>query len=293
MESKKIGIININKPKGITSYDVIRNLKKLLNMKRIGHTGTLDPLATGVLVICIGRATKLVSEIVGKEKVYRATMELGYSTDTYDTEGKIENKVDSFEVSKEKVEKILKSYLGEQTQIPPMYSAVKVNGKKLYEYARENKKVERKARKIKIDKIDLIDYDGKKVVFETVVSKGTYIRTLINDIGKDLKTYATMTDLVRTRVGGYKLEDTFTLKELEEMKEKNDFSFIKSIEESFSNLKRLNLETQRDKKLFKNGNTVVIKKEDGKYRIYEKDVFLGLGQVVENRLKGYKYFIVS
>ncbi|BDU50807.1 tRNA pseudouridine(55) synthase TruB [Haliovirga abyssi] len=286
-----IGIINVNKPKGITSFDVIRKLRKLLNEKKIGHTGTLDPLATGVLVVCVGKATKLVSDIEAKEKVYRAEFELGYATDTYDTEGKIIKKVDNFEIKKEKLEKVLSEFVGEQLQVPPMYSAIKINGKKLYELARQNIEVEREARKIKIDYIKLLKFEDKKVMIETKVSKGTYIRTLIYDIGEKLGCYGTMTELQRSSVGEYLVENSFTLSKIEDMALYNDFGFVVDVEEAFSEFENLTLENETELKLFKNGNTVV--KEDwnnNKYRVYFEDKFIGLGRIIDFRLKGYKYF---
>ncbi|OQY08272.1 MAG: tRNA pseudouridine(55) synthase TruB [Fusobacteriia bacterium 4572_132] len=285
------GIINVNKPKGITSYDVIRKLKKILKMKKIGHTGTLDPLAQGVLVICLGKATKLASEIESKTKKYKATMELGYSTTSYDIEGEIVNKVDNVNVQKSEIENIISEFLGEQEQIPPMFSAVKVNGKKLYELARQNIEIERKARKIKINEIELVDFDGNKnIVIDTKVSKGTYIRTLIDDIGKKLGTYATMTGLVREEVGEYTIKDSFSLEKMTEMAENNDFSFVTKIEEIFGENDEIILEKKKDIKLFNNGNTIINIKKDGKYRIYAEGIFLGIGEIKKERLKGYKYF---
>lgn len=144
------GIININKPQGITSFDVIRKLRKILSIRKIGHTGTLDPLATGVLIVCVGKATKLVQDIEKKEKEYIAEFDLGYKTDTYDIQGKTLDKVDNFSVTKEELETVLKNYIGDIKQVPPMYSAIKINGKKLYELARRGETIERAARDISI-----------------------------------------------------------------------------------------------------------------------------------------------
>ncbi len=289
------GIVNIDKPIGLSSFDVIRRLRKIIKMKRIGHTGTLDPLATGVLVICLGEATKLASEIEAESKVYLAEMELGYATDTYDTEGKVVKKAcESFDYSQidsKFMNRIFAEFLGVQQQIPPMYSALKVDGKKLYELARENIEIERKPRDIFIEYIKLESIEDRKVRFEVKVSKGTYIRTLIEDIGIKIGAFATMTALRRVRVGNYKIEESFTLEQIEELVLKGDSSFVKGVEASFSNVLKIDIDSEREYKLFKNGNTVVMPEiVNGIYRIYSKGKFEGLGKVEEERLKGYKVF---
>lgn len=289
------GIVNIDKPKGLSSFDVIRRLRKIIKMKRIGHTGTLDPLATGVLVICLGEATKLASEIEAESKVYVAEMELGYGTDSYDTEGKVIKSADeSFDYSQidsKFINRIFAEFLGVQKQIPPMYSALKIDGKKLYELARENIEVERKPRDIFIDYIKFENIEGKKVRFEVKVSKGTYIRTLIEDIGNRIGCFATMTALRRIRVGNYKIEDSYTLEMVDEMVSKGESAFVKGVEESFSGCHKIDIDGEREYKLFKNGNTIVVPDfVDGIYRIYKNGNFEGLGKVEEERLKGYKVF---
>lgn len=288
------GIANINKPQGITSFDVIRKLRKIVGMKRIGHTGTLDPLATGVMVVCFGEATKLASEIEAERKVYIAEMELGYSTDSYDSEGKTVNENISFDFSvidEKFINRIFAMFLGKQKQIPPMYSALKVDGKKLYELARENIEIEREARDIFIEYIKLLKIEDRKIIFEVKVSKGTYIRTLVNDMGEKIGSYATMTGLKRSAVGEYKIEKSHTLEEIEKMAADKDFSFIKSVEDSFSYLPSFEIEGEREFRLFKNGNTVVTPDYiDSRYRIYHKGKFEGLGLITEERLKGYKLF---
>ena len=284
------GIINVYKPAGITSFDVVRILRRVLKTKKIGHTGTLDPLAKGVLVICVGRTTKLASIIEAKSKSYLACMDFGYSTDTYDIEGKITNRGQNIK-NKEDFIKILRKYQGEQYQIPPMYSALKVNGKKLYELARENIVIERKKRKIIISKIESKFYSCSKAVIDTTVSKGTYIRTLIDDIGHDLNSFATMTSLTRIFVGDYHIKNSFHLEDIKTMVENEDLSFLISVESSFSENNSYQLSKDKDITLFKNGNTVLSNNlKDGIYRIYNEELFLGLAQVVDNRLKGYKYF---
>ena len=285
------GIIIVNKPKGITSFDVIRKLKKILKTKKIGHTGTLDPLATGVMLICIGKATKLASDLEAKDKVYIADFDIGYATDTYDIEGKkiAENII---EISKENLEQSIKKFIGNIKQVPPMYSAIKIDGNKLYHLARKGIEVERPERDVTIEYINLLDFKDNKAKIETKVSKGCYIRSLIYDIGQDLGTYATMTALQRKQVGDYSLEDSYSLEQIEEMVLNNDFKFLKTIEEIFS-YDKYSLQTEKELILYKNGNTVKIKEnlENKKYRIYFQDKFIGLANIENNNLlKGYKYY---
>ena len=285
------GIILVNKPKGISSFDVIRKLKKILKTKKIGHTGTLDPLATGLMLICVGKATKLASDLEAKNKVYLADFEIGYATDTYDIEGKriAENLID---VSKDNLELSLKKFIGDIKQVPPMYSAIKIDGNKLYHLARKGIEIERPERDVTIEYINLLDFKDNKAKIETKVSKGCYIRSLIYDIGLDLGTYATMTELQRINVGEYSLTNSYTLEQMEEMAQNNDFSFLNSVEDVFS-YEKYNLETEKELTLFKNGNTVKIKDnlENKKYRVYYQNEFLGLASIENNNLlKGYKYY---
>ena len=285
------GIIIVNKPKGITSFDVIRKLKKILKTKKIGHTGTLDPLATGVMLVCVGKATKLASDLEAKDKIYIADFDIGYATDTYDIEGKkiAENII---EVSKENLKQSIKKFIGNIKQIPPMYSAIKIDGNKLYHLARKGIEVERPKRDVTIEYINLLDFKDNKVKIETKVSKGCYIRSLIYDIGQDLGTYATMTALQRKQVGDYSLENSYSLEQIEEMIFNNDFNFLKTIEEIFS-YDKYSLQTEKELTLYKNGNTVKIKEnlENKKYRIYFQDEFIGLANIENNNLlKGYKYY---
>ena len=285
------GIIVVNKPKGITSFDVIRKLKKIFKTKKIGHTGTLDPLATGVMLMCVGKATKLASDLEAKDKVYIADFDIGYATDTYDIEGKkiAENII---EVSKENLEQSIKKFIGNIKQVPPMYSAIKIDGNKLYHLARKGIEVERPERDVTIEYINLLDFKDNKAKIETKVSKGCYIRSLIYDIGQDLGTYATMTALQRKQVGDYSLENSYSLEQIEEMVLNNDFKFLKTVEEIFS-YDKYSLQTEKELTLYKNGNTVKIKEnlENKKYRIYFLDEFIGLANVENNNLlKGYKYY---
>lgn len=275
----------------MSSYDVIRKLKKILNTSKIGHTGTLDPLAEGVIVVCVGKATRLASDIEALEKVYIAEMTLGCATESYDSEGKITQYSDVKTTTFDHFEKESKKYIGKIKQIPPMFSAISIDGTRLYELARKNIEVERESRDIEIKYIKVLKIENEKLLFETMVSKGTYIRSLVHDIGKDLGTLAFMSGLTRTKVGNYKAEDAFKLSQIEQMALKKEFTFLKNIEESFAALDKYELLSEKDFGLYKNGNTVVVSEvEDGKKRIYYMGNFEGIGIVVKNRLKGHKYF---
>lgn len=283
------GIINVNKPSGITSFDVIRVLRKNLKEKRIGHTGTLDPLAEGVLVVCLGRATRLVQDIEGYSKVYIAGFELGYRTDTYDIEGKIVEESEKKSVTKEMLEETLKKFVGDIKQVPPMYSALKVDGQKLYDLARKGIEIERKARDIHIDFIEILEFDGTKGKIRCGVSKGTYIRSLIDDLGKELGTFATMNSLVRERVGDSTIDNAYTLEDIERLHQEGNDTFLQSVEEFFD-YPKLSIDEGKNLTLFLNGNTIRYNIENGRYRVYCQDRFLGLANVNNNLLKGYKYF---
>ena len=205
-------IIYINKPKGITSFDVVEKVSRVFGIKRVGHTGTLDPLATGVLIVTIGKACRIVELLTSEDKEYIAEVELGYLTDTLDNTGNI---VDKCEVKDNlNIEEILLSFKKTYLQEVPLYSAVKVNGKKLYEYAREKIDVELPKKEVTIREIELLDKNNNTFKFKCTVTKGCYIRSLINDIGKSINTYATMTNLVRTRQGIISIDDTITIEDL-------------------------------------------------------------------------------
>lgn len=221
------GIINVYKEKGFTSHDVVAKLRGILKQKKIGHTGTLDPDATGVLPVCLGKATKLCDLLTDKDKEYEAVIRIGIRTDTQDISGNI---IEEKEYRGEEafLRQTIESFKGDIMQIPPMYSAIKVNGKKLYELARKGEVIEREARKCRIHEIEIISIsdDLKRVSVRTKVSKGTYIRTLCDDIGKKLGCGACMEELIRTRSGSFELENALTLSQIEE-KVKN-----KSLEKS-------------------------------------------------------------
>ena len=212
----KSGIINVYKEKGFTSFDVVAKLRGILRTKKIGHTGTLDPDAEGVLPVCIGRATKVCDILTDKDKVYEAVMLLGVETDTQDTSGEVLAEK-TVEVSEEQVKEAILSFVGEYAQVPPMYSALKVNGKKLYELAREGKTVERKARNVQIFSIEILEMDLPRVRMSVHCSKGTYIRTLCHDIGNQLGCGGCMDKLLRTKVGVFELNDTLKLNQIDEL----------------------------------------------------------------------------
>ena len=284
------GIIIINKSKKYTSHDIVYKIKKLFNQK-VGHTGTLDPLATGVLPILIGKGTQCSKYLTNHNKKYEAQIQLGKKTDTADAEGKIieEKPVLSEVFSEKNVNLILEKFLGEQEQAPPMYSAIKVNGKKLYEYARKGEKIEIQPRKIKIYDIKLLHIDKiqNTIDFEVSCSKGTYIRSLCEDIAEKLGTVGYMSALRRTKVGEFYIKNAITLDELE--KNKDNIKFLKShiltIEEIFDKEESICL---NDKKLtlFLNGVQLRFKLKEGIYKIYDVNKnFIGIGIIKNNLLK--------
>ena len=211
------GVLVIHKEKNMTSHDVVGRLRRILKTKKIGHAGTLDPMATGVLVIGVGRATKLLQFLTAQTKVYRATLTLGFSTTTYDLEGEtVEKKDYQNDVSEAMVLETLHSFLGDSKQIPPIYSAIKKDGKPLYEYAREGKEVEIEERDIHISRIDLVSFEHNEITFDVVCSKGTYIRSLCVDIASKLNYPGVMSSLLRIRSGDFTLDDAVYLKDVEE-----------------------------------------------------------------------------
>lgn len=281
------GIILVNKPKGITSRDVVNKLCKLFNTKKIGHTGTLDPIAEGIMIVCIGKATKLVEVLTSNDKEYIATVKLGILTDTLDTDGNI-IKEKCINVNKEKLIEILNSFVGEYDQEVPIYSAVKINGKKLYEYAREGKEIELPKKKVKIYDIELLELNDKEYKFKVKVSKGTYIRSLIKDINDKLGIIGSMSNLIRTRQGKFNIEDSYTLDDIEN----NNYKIL-SITDVVKNEDSVIIDDALYKKI-KNGS--IIENKYNKdiinfiyhdevvaiYKIYDKD---------NTKLKPFKMFI--
>ena len=216
------GIVNIYKEKGYTSHDVVAVLRKVVGQKKIGHTGTLDPDATGVLPVCLGRATKVCELLTDHDKTYEALLLLGKTTDTQDISGEVLEERDPGNLTEEEVRSCIESFIGEYDQIPPMYSALKVNGKKLYELAREGKTVERKSRKVQIHGIRILEMNLPHVRMEVDCSKGTYIRTLCHDIGEKLQVGGCMEELERTKVGRFLKEDAVTQDEVPQKMEQGE-----------------------------------------------------------------------
>ena len=277
------GIIVINKSKGCTSHDIVKRAKRILNEK-VGHTGTLDPNATGVLPLLVGKGTQISKYIINHDKTYEAILQLGTKTDTADGEGNI---LETGEVSEESlqqinIDKVFKSLIGKQNQVPPMYSAVKVNGKKLYEYARRGEHVEIQPRTIEIYNIELIrtDLQNKTIEFRVYCSKGTYIRTLCENIAERLHTIGYMKELNRIKVGEFKIEDSIRIEELE----KNIHNNFITIEEYFAKSKSIELDNKR-LQLFLNGVQLTWKLEDGVYKVYTDSQFIGIGTIKNSLLK--------
>ena len=286
----KSGIINVYKEKGFTSFDVVAKLRGILKTKKIGHTGTLDPDAEGVLPVCIGRATKVCDILTDKDKVYEAVMLLGVETDTQDTSGEILKEL-PVGVSEEAVKEAILSFVGEYAQVPPMYSALKVNGKKLYELAREGKTVERKARNVQIFSIEILEMNLPKVRMSVHCSKGTYIRTLCHDIGQKLGCGGCMDKLLRTKVGVFELADTLKLAEIDALaKEGLVEERIISVDELFEDYAKVWMKQEFDV-VVHNGNRVKRKMFEEKLssnterlRVYDsKGEFIGIYEYSEDR----------
>lgn len=251
------GIISIYKEAGYTSHDVVAKMRGICRQKKIGHTGTLDPQATGVLPVCLGSGTKLCDMLTEKEKEYRAVMLLGVTTDTQDTTGRVLSEK-TVTVTEEQVEQACRSFLGKYQQVPPMYSALKVNGKKLYELAREGKEVERKAREVEIIDLQILSVKLPRVEFLVHCSKGTYIRTLCADIGEKLGCGACMERLLRTRVGGFTLEQSVTLTQLEALREEGKLdSVLFPVEKAFEQTAFLTVK-EEFARLLQNGNPLFV-----------------------------------
>lgn len=247
------GILNVYKDRGYTSHDVVARLRGILKQKKIGHTGTLDPDATGVLPVCLGSGTKLCDMITDKSKEYEAVMLLGITTDTEDASGKTLSEAE-YPLDEELVEKITMSFIGEYDQIPPMYSAIKINGKKLYELAREGKTIERKPRHVVINDIKITEINLPRVKFTVSCSKGTYIRSLCRDIGEKTGCGACMESLVRTRVGVFEIEESLTLQKIEALVSQNAISdAVTPVDKVFSEYPAVTV-YERNRKLVENGN---------------------------------------
>lgn len=281
------GILVINKSKGLTSNDIVKKVKRILNTK-VGHTGTLDPNATGVLPLLLGNATKISKYLINHDKEYEAVIKLGAKTTTADVEGEIieEKEVNKEKLKEENIEEVLKNFIGKQQQIPPIYSAIKVNGKKLYEYARQGKEVEIKARNIEIYDLKLLKIDSKndELTINVKCSKGTYIRSLCEDIAVKLETLGYMKELNRIQVGEFNIKDSVTIEEFKANIENKDYSNIIGIEEIFKEIPEITIK-QREYEKYLNGVKIDTDNMDGIYRIYLDNKFSGLGIVENKKLK--------
>ena len=280
------GILIVNKPLNYTSHDIVYKVKKITGMK-VGHTGTLDPMATGVLPLLIGKGTLCSKYLINHDKIYNVKLQLGTKTDTADSEGNIieQKEIKEEMLSQNIVEKALNDFIGKQKQIPPIYSAIKVNGKKLYEYARKGEKVEIKPRKIEIYDIKLlkINEENKQIEFCVKCSKGTYIRSLCEDISAKLDTVGYMIGLDRIQVGEFNIKQSISIEELENNKEIIKDKII-TVEELFENLDKIELD-KRKLELFLNGVQLSNSNIDGIYKIYSEEDFIGIGVVNNNLLK--------
>jgi tRNA pseudouridine55 synthase len=283
------GILIINKPKQYTSHDVVAKVKKICGEK-VGHTGTLDPMATGVLPLLLGQGTKLSKYLINHDKTYIATIQLGKKTDTLDSEGSIleERLVDGKLLNKENVQRILECQIGKQIQTPPIYSAIKVNGKKLYEYARKGVEVEIPKREIEIYNIELLDINekDKTIEFRVHCSKGTYIRTLCENIAEKLGTIGYMKELNRVQVGQFNLNQAITVEELEKNKENEKFlnQHLITVQNFFEKYPIVELKEEK-LKLFLNGVQLTNNNDDGLYQIKVNNVVVGIGTIKNKLLK--------
>jgi len=276
------GILIVDKDSGMTSRDIVNRVSKLLKIKKIGHTGTLDPLATGVLVLTIGKCTKLNDYLTSTYKEYVAEFELGYETDTLDNTGSV-LLTSNNDVTIEEIESCIKSFEKKYLQEVPKYSAVKVNGKKLYEYARNNEQVELPKKEVHIKEIEILSINEKKITIRCLVSKGTYIRSLIRDIGCILGTYATMTKLERTKQGNFSINESYTLENIEAgsyqiitieelLKDVRTIEVDDELYKKVSNGVKLDFNTSEDYILFTHEKKAIALyiKSNNKYKMYVK-----------------------
>ena len=279
------GIILVDKPADWTSHDVVAKLRGILHERRVGHSGTLDPMATGLLTVFVGRATRAVQFAETYNKRYVASLRCGYSTDTQDTSGRVTAQT-GISPTEAELTDVLPEFTGEISQIPPMYSAIKVSGTKLYELARKGETVERKPRTVNISELSLVGHDGDDFVLSVSCSKGTYIRTLCNDIGERLGCLACMSALRRTNAGPFDVRDAHTLSEIAEDPER----YIIPVDSLFSEHPAIELSAAQTAKL-KCGNILNVSAKNGTYRVYgENGDFLALANVSAGKLKTIKSF---
>lgn len=283
------GVVIVDKPKGKTSHDVVAALRRVYKTRRVGHTGTLDPLADGVLPVCVGNATKAADMLTSADKSYTAVLELGKRTDTLDIEGSLleQRPVD---VTEEEIRAVIGEFKGEQHQLPPMYSAIKQNGRKLYELAREGKEVERTPRKINIYSLDILKIELPYIKIDVRCSKGTYIRSLCDDIGRRLGCGAVMTELRRTESAGFKISQAYTLEQLNEMEEPE--AALMPTDSLFAQLPQIRLNEKQERSII-NGVRMTWRggAEGQRYRLYGANgSFLCVSEIREQRLVLIKSF---
>lgn len=300
------GIVNVYKEKGFTSFDVVAKMRGIFHQKKIGHTGTLDPDAEGVLPVCLGKATRVCDLLTDKDKVYEAVLLLGQATDTQDVTGAVMHRAD-VDKSETEIRQVIERFVGEQEQIPPMYSALKVNGQKLCDLARKGIEVERKSRKITVFSIDILQMNLPEVTIRVHCSKGTYIRTLCNDIGEALGCYGCMKSLLRTKVDRFTLDDALKLSEIEQLVQNEQMNFVESIDSVFLNYPK-GIAKETSQKLLYNGNRIpkrmvdlvkelepgdCLESEDAKIRMYDwKNQFIGIYRLTQQKdFKPVKLFI--
>ena len=280
------GIILLNKEKDISSFKAINKLKHKIGLKKVGHAGTLDPLAEGLMIVLANDATKLSDLLLKQDKEYMVECELGYETDTYDLEGVRTKEFDGeVNLSKEEIINGINEFQGEYDQVPPMYSAIKINGKKLYDLARKGIEVERKSKIVNINYIKDINLDENKVSFTISVSSGTYIRSIIRDFGRKLGTYATMTEHKRTKIGKFNIEDSRKMDDIE------DQSSGIGVQDIFD-FERIDLGENEYFKL-KNGVKIAKVGRDSYYSIYFNGEYKGIGIIEGNILRRFRYFLVD
>ena len=279
------GILLINKTKGYTSHDIVNKVRRKLNIKKVGHTGTLDPNATGVLPILVGQATKISKYLIDHDKTYIAELKLGEKSNTGDAEGEIIETSDIPKLTSKEVEKNLNTFKGKQKQTPPIYSAIKVNGKKAYEYARENKDIKLDPRNIEIYNIKLLELKENIIRFEVSCSKGTYIRVLCEDIAEKLGTVGLMLNLERTQIDNhFCINDSIDLESLLKKDSEEIEKNLISIESMFMKEQKIVLNSENEK-LFLNGVKISFNLPDNVYRIYVQNKFIGLGIIKDKQLK--------
>ena len=279
------GFLNVYKPAGITSHDVVARLRRVTKIKQIGHTGTLDPFAEGVLPLCIGKATRLI-EYLNDDKAYVGTVKLGSSTTTYDTEGEGVNFSDK-KVDLNEIETALEKFRGEIEQLPPVYSAIKVNGKKLYEYAREGKEVKIEPRRVNISKLEVVDFEYPHLSLRIECSKGTYIRSIANDLGEELGTYGHLIKLVRVKAGDFEINEAIKLDDLDTL-EAVQKSLIYPLENLHFPKYELN---EKEKAIISNGGSIKADVENSLVCLTFQGVLCAVARATEGVLKCEKVFL--